>query len=43
MRAVRREEGTFELSLFAESFHEMLMRDFGDRILKALYEERWAR
>jgi hypothetical protein len=30
-----------ELSLFAEAFQEMLARDFGERILKALYEERY--
>lgn len=35
-----REEPTLELSLFAEAFQEMLMRDFGTKILKALYTER---
>eukprot|EP01025_Chloroclados_australasicus_P017103 TRINITY_DN1870_c1_g1_i2.p1 TRINITY_DN1870_c1_g1~~TRINITY_DN1870_c1_g1_i2.p1 ORF type:complete len:1059 (+),score=244.46 TRINITY_DN1870_c1_g1_i2:368-3178(+) len=34
-----KEEGTFELSLFAEAFHEMLMRDYGEKILKTLYKE----
>lgn len=29
-----------ELSLFAEAFQEMLVRDFGERILQSLYEER---
>lgn len=35
-----REEGTFELSIFAEAVHDMLQRDFGEVILPALYEER---
>lgn len=35
-----KEEATFELSLFAEGFHEMLMRDYGLIILKALQSER---
>ena len=37
-----REEATLELSLFAEAFQEMLARDYGERILKALYAERCA-
>lgn len=35
-----KEEGTVELSLFAEAFQEMLSRDFGEKILGALYAER---
>lgn len=35
-----RDEPTFELSLFAEGFNELLSRDFGERILQALYAER---
>ena len=35
-----KEEATFELSLFAEGFHEMLMRDYGLIILNALISER---
>lgn len=35
-----REEATFELSLFAESFHDMLQRDFGTTILHVLEQER---
>ncbi len=35
-----RDEPTLELSLFAEAFQEMLARDFGNQILKALYTER---
>lgn len=35
-----REESTMELNLFAEAFHEMLMRDAGERILQALYDEK---
>lgn len=31
-----KEEATFELSLFAESFQEMLMRDYGLTIHQAL-------
>lgn len=31
-------EHSFEVSLFAELFNEMLMRDFGFRIYRALYE-----
>eukprot|EP00803_Ostreobium_quekettii_P006031 evm.model.scf_3803.1 EVM.evm.TU.scf_3803.1 scf_3803:4028-11146(+) len=37
-----KEEATFELSLFAEGFHEMLMRDYGLIILDALQSERAA-
>eukprot|EP00803_Ostreobium_quekettii_P002366 evm.model.scf_336.5 EVM.evm.TU.scf_336.5 scf_336:60598-75964(-) len=37
-----KEEATFELSLFAEGFHEMLMRDYGLIILEALESERAA-
>lgn len=32
------QEHSFEVSLFAELFNEMLMRDFGFRIYKALYD-----
>jgi hypothetical protein len=32
------QEHSFEVSLFAELFNEMLMRDFGFRIYKALVE-----
>ena len=35
-----KEEATFELSLFAEGFHEMLMRDYGLTILNVLIAER---
>lgn len=35
-----REEPSFELNLFAEGFNELLSRDFGERILQALYAER---
>ena len=35
-----RDEATLELSLFAEAFQEMLARDYGERILQALYAER---
>jgi hypothetical protein len=38
-----RDEATMELSLFAEAFQEMLARQFGERILKSLYEERYMR
>lgn len=37
-----KEEATFELSLFAEGFHEMLMRDYGLTILNVLIAERSA-
>ena len=37
-----RDEATLELSLFAEAFQEMLSRHYGERILQALYAERWA-
>lgn len=36
-----RDESTLELSLFAEGFQDMLARDYGERILKSLYAERW--
>ncbi len=36
-----RDESTLELSLFAEGFQDMLARDYGERILKSLYTERW--
>lgn len=32
------QEHSFEVSLFAELFNEMLMRDFGFRIYRSLYE-----
>jgi hypothetical protein len=35
------EEGTFEVSLVAEALHEMLMRDAGSAVLKALVERPW--
>jgi len=35
-----KDEATFELSLMAESFNEMLMRDYGSLILKALMEQK---
>lgn len=35
-----RDEATLELSLFAESFQDMLMRDYGLRILDCLQAER---
>lgn len=31
-----KDEATFELSLFAESFQDMLMRDYGQIIFEAL-------
>lgn len=31
-----KDEATFELSLFAESFQDMLMRDYGQIVLEAL-------
>jgi len=37
-----RDEPTLELSLFAEAFQEMLVRDYGTQILNALYVERQA-
>lgn len=37
-----REECTMELNLFAEAFHEMMMRDAGERILQALIDEKYA-
>ena len=37
-----RDEPTLELSLFAEAFQEMLVRDYGTQILNALYMERQA-
>ena len=36
------EEATMELSLAAEALQEMLSRDYGDVILKALLKERCA-
>ena len=42
MSAQDRDEATLELSLFAEAFQEMLARHYGERILQALYAERWA-
>ena len=36
-----KEEPTLELSLFAECFQDMLMRDCGARILACLQAERW--
>jgi hypothetical protein len=38
--ATRRDEATFELSLFAESFHEALLRDAGAAILEELHRQR---
>ena len=35
-----KEEGAFEINLFAENFSEMLARDYGLVILSALYAER---
>jgi len=35
-----KDEATFELSLMAESFNEMLMRDYGSLILKALMDNK---
>jgi hypothetical protein len=32
------QEHSFEVSLFAELFNEMLMRDFGFRIYRALHD-----
>lgn len=37
---VRRDEGTFELSLFAEALHDALMRDAGATVLAELYKQR---
>lgn len=37
-----KEEGAFEINLFAEHFSEMLARDYGLVILSALYAERYA-
>ncbi len=37
-----RDEPTLELSLFAEAFQEMLVRDYGTQILNSLYMERQA-
>ena len=36
----RRDEGTFELSLFAEALHDALMRDAGAAVLAELYKQR---
>lgn len=35
-----KEEGAFEINLFAENFSEMLSRDYGQAILGALYANR---
>lgn len=35
-----KDEQTFELSLFAENFNEMLMKTYGDIILKKLIKEK---
>lgn len=35
-----KDEGTFELSLFAEAFQDMLMRDYGEQIYHALQKFR---
>lgn len=35
-----REEGAFEINLFAENFSELLSRDYGTAILSHLYAER---
>ena len=37
-----KDEATFELSLFAESFQDMLMRDYGQIIFEALQAFRFA-
>lgn len=37
-----KDEVTFELSLFAESFQDMLMRDYGEAVYAALQSFRWA-
>ena len=36
-----KEEVTFEMSLFAESFQDMLQRDYADLIFRTLVEQRW--
>ena len=36
------DEPTTELSLFAECFHEMMMRDYGAAVLQGLLKERCA-
>lgn len=36
----RRDEGTFELSLFAEALHDALTRDAGAAVLAELYKQR---
>lgn len=36
-----RDEPTFELSVFAEAFQEMLMRDYGTLVFNALMNERY--
>lgn len=38
-----RDEATLELSLFAEAFQDMLMRDYGTIILNCLQAERYGR
>ena len=36
-----KDEGTFELSLFAEAFQDMLMRDYGLQIYEAMQAFRY--
>ena len=36
-----KDEGTFELSLFAEAFQDMLMRDYGQLIYEAMQAFRY--
>lgn len=36
-----KDEGTFELSLFAEAFQDMLMRDYGQQIYEAMQAFRY--